>query len=272
MQTTIRDDFDLEKIADSGQCFRWEKVDKETFRIVALDDCLYVEHKKGREYAFDCEKEAFFDKWHPYFALDEDFSAIRQQIPKGKDPFLHAAAKSEKGIRILRQDPWETLISFIISQNRNIPAIKTSIELLSKAAGRKKKDLRGRVYFTFPTPKALLRLSEKELADCRLGYRTKYIQAAARAVADKTIDLNALKEVSCEEAVRELTKLYGVGEKVASCVALFGLHQLDAFPVDVWVKRILENEYKKGYPYKAYSPYNGVYQQYMFAYYRKKKA
>lgn len=124
-------------------------------------------------------------------------------------------------------------------------------------------------YHCFPTPKALSRLSDKSLEKCRLGYRIKYVRAAAKTVCEGVIDFNDLSGMSPEDAITELTKLYGVGVKVASCVALFGLHQLNEFPIDVWVKRILENEYKDGYPYEQYAPYNGIYQQYMFAYYRK---
>ena len=101
-----------------------------------------------------------------------------------------------------------------------------------------------------------------------LGYRTKYVKAAAEAVKNKEIDLMALKTSDYETAMEELKKLYGVGEKVANCVALFGLHHINAFPKDVWIKRVLETEYPKGYPFEDYSPYNGIYQQYMFAYYR----
>lgn len=269
MTLQISDDFDLERIAQSGQCFRWEKIDDKTYRITALDECLYVEKIGKTEFAFDCDEETFQAKWHSYFDLDEDYRKIRRRIDRENDPFLHTAAGKERGIRILRQDPWEMLISFIISQNRNIPAIQKSIELLSEACGQKKKDSRGEYYHCFPTAKALSRLSDQSLEKCRLGYRAKYVTAAAKAVCEGAIDFHELTAMSSEDAITELTKLYGVGVKVANCVALFGLHQLNAFPIDVWVKRILENEYKEGYPFEKYAPYNGVYQQYMFAYYRK---
>ena len=113
-----------------------------------------------------------------------------------------------------------------------------------------------------------LRLTEKELSDCRLGYRCKYVHAAARAVEDGKIDLNSLREADDAAATDALTGLFGVGIKVASCVSLFGLHHIDSFPIDVWMKRILAEQYPEGYPFDRYSPYNGIYQQYMFAFYR----
>ena len=160
------------------------------------------------------------------------------------------------------------LVSFIISQNKNIPAIRRSIELLTEACGEPKYDQRGELFYAFPTPEALAELGEDELRGCSLGYRCRYVHAAADAVLNGVIDLDSLKEADEEHTIRSLCGLFGVGVKVANCVSLFGLHHIDAFPVDVWVKRILANEYPDGYPYERYRPYNGVYQQYMFAYYR----
>lgn len=268
MQIEIKDDFDLDKIAESGQCFRWNKMGEGKYRILHASRCLIIQKESEYIYSVDCNENEFKTIWMPYFDLDENYYRIRNRIKREEDPFLAEAVKNETGIRILRQHPWEALISFIISQNRNIPAIKKSIELLSEKAGIEKKDSEGRRYYTFPTPQCLNQLSIEELNQCKLGYRSKYIKAVSEAVALGEFDLNRLAEVSDNEALHELTKLFGVGEKVATCVLLYGLHRLNAFPVDVWVKRILSNEYAGGYPMEKYAPYNGVYQQYMFAYYR----
>ncbi len=270
----IADDFDLDMIAESGQCFRWEKKDQLVYRIIAGDRCLYLStvdndgDSASECFELDCTPEEFDGFWREYFDLDENYAAIRGRIDPKEDPFLFRAAEHEKGIRILRQDPWEMLVSFIISQNKNIPAIRRSIELLAKACGEPKYDQRGELFYTFPTPEALAELGEDELRGCSLGYRCRYVHAAADAVLNGVIDLDSLKEADEEHTIRFLCGLYGVGVKVANCVSLFGLHHIDAFPVDVWVKRILANEYPDGYPYERYRPYNGVYQQYMFAYYR----
>ncbi len=282
----ITDDFDLDRIADSGQCFRWEKTDPQTCRIIADGRCLYISQAKfpgngacddsqlqgSGWFELDCSQEEFDRFWSDYFDLGENYARIRERVDPEADPFLRRASESEKGIRILRQDPWEMLVSFIISQNKNIPAIRRSIELLAKTCGEEKKDSRGEIYYAFPTPEAIALLGEDDLKQCSLGYRCKYVHAAAKAVQSGAIDLVGLKEAGEEDTIHALTGLYGVGVKVANCISLFGLHHTDAFPIDVWVKRILVQEYKEGYPYERYSPYNGVYQQYMFAYYRNHAA
>lgn len=264
----IRDDFDLEKIADSGQCFRWTRCG-DGWRILSGTDCLHITALGKDRYALDCGEDAFETRWRDYFDLGEDYAAIRGSIDPAADPYLWAAAEDGKGIRILRQDPWETLVSFIISQNRNIPAIRRSVELLAAACGDIRTDAAGLPYYAFPAPEAVAALDEGALQRCALGYRGPYVRAAARAALEGSLDLERLRTADEAQALAELTKLYGVGIKVASCVSLFGLHHLDAFPRDVWINRILAREYPAGYPFAAYAPYNGVCQQYMFAYERR---
>jgi N-glycosylase/DNA lyase len=274
----IDDDFDLDKIADSGQCFRWEKQggssvilnggNAASYRIISGEDCLYISALGNGCYELDCTEDKYNQFWMDYFDLDENYRDIRDQIDPERDPFLWEAAEHEQGIRILRQDPWEMLITFIISQNRNIPAIRLSVELLAEKCGLRRTDSKGREYYIFPEPAALAELTEKDLSDCSLGYRCKYVHAAAKAVQSGEIDFHLLSEADHAAAVKALTGLFGVGIKVANCVSLFGLHHTDAFPVDVWMKRILAQHYPDGYPYDRYSPYNGIYQQFMFAWYR----
>ena len=262
------DDLDLLKIAESGQCFRWNKAEGHCFRVIHGGHCVYMEETGEGEYRIDCSEEEFQAVWRPYLDLDLDYREVRRRVKKTKDPFLAAACEMEKGIRILRQDPWEMLVSFIISQNKNIPAIKKSIEMLSEMAGERKTDRRGETFYAFPTPERIAGLSGQELSDCRLGYRCKYVSAAAGAVLSGSLDLGKLIAAGDEEALAALKGIYGVGTKVANCVLLFGLHHLNAFPVDVWIRKVLEEQYPGGYPYEEYSPWNGIYQQYMFAYYR----
>ncbi len=266
----ISDDFDLDRIADSGQCFRWERLPDGSYRILHGDSCLYAERLDDRRFSFSCGDSEFDAVWRDYFDLSENYSAIRGRVVPETDRFLWTASQQERGIRILRQSPWETLITFIISQNRNIPAIRRSVEFLCERCGDLKTDRRGRTYHAFPSPAAIAALGEADLKACRLGYRCRYVHAAAEAVDGGTLDLGGLRNASEEAALQELMKLPGVGLKVASCVSLFGLHHLDAFPRDVWIKRILSNMYPEGYPFERYSPYNGVFQQYMFAFYRNR--
>ena len=268
MIVTITDDFDPDRILESGQCFRWEKTEGGIFRILAGASCLYVSELGNCRYDFSCPEEEYTAFWQNYFDLREDYRSIRERIDPKEDPFLWQAVEHEKEIRILRQDAWEMLITFIISQNKNIPAIRRCTELLASACGEKKSDSRGLEYYAFPEPAAIAALSEQDLLSCKLGYRWKYVQAAARAVLEGKIDLKMLLSEDESTTIKTLTGLFGVGTKVANCVSLFGLHHINAFPVDVWMKRILAEQYPDGYPAEKYAPYNGIYQQYMFAWYR----
>ena len=275
MRIQISDDFDLDRIADSGQCFRWTKRDDIrglSYRIIAGEKCLYITALGDGCYDFSCTEEEYKHFWENYFDLKESYRGIRERIDPAQDSFLWEAAEHEKGIRILRQDAWEMLITFTISQNKNIPAIRRCVEMLSEMCGERMTDVWGRQYFGFPRAEAVAALSEDKLLSCKLGYRGKYVHAGAEAVRRGEIDLGALAAADERTTIAELTGLYGVGVKVANCVSLFGLHHVDAFPVDVWVKRILAREYPGGYPFEKHAPYNGVYQQYMFAYYRHKMA
>ena len=258
------DDLDLDRIADSGQCFRWERTGDRAYRIVHRAHCVTAQALGEGRYRFSCGGEEFRDVWQAYFALDEDYRAIRARVRPEEDPYLYAACEAGRGIRILRQDPWETLVSFIISQNKNIPAIKKSIALLCEAAGEEQLDDAGRPYRVFPSPEAVLALTDGQLSACRLGYRCGYVRAAAEAVAGGQLDLDRLAFAPDDEAMAALMSVRGVGPKVASCAALFGLHHTDAFPVDVWIRRVLEEHYPSGWPMEKYSPYNGIYQQYLF--------
>ncbi len=264
----IADDFDLARIADSGQCFRWEPMQDGSWRVLHHDKCLYVRQLGEHVFDFSCDESEFDEIWKDYFDFAEDYAAIRSRVDPEEDPFLWRAMEQEKGIRILRQDSWEMLVTFIISQNKNIPAIRRSVNLLCEACGTRLEDVRGMGYYAFPDPESIADLNEDQLKACRLGYRCRYVHAAADAVASGDLDLDALRLADEEQTMAALCKVLGVGVKVANCVSLFGLHHTDAFPQDVWIKRILENEYPQGYPFEKYAPYNGVYQQYLFAYYR----
>ena len=269
MKLQITDDFDLQKIADSGQCFRWWPQETGGYKIPYRDKCLIIRRITDSEYELSCDEEEYKNTWVHYLDMETDYSKVRSLIPRDRDPFLFEASEAQMGIRILNQDLWETLISFIISQNRNIPAIKRSIELLCKACGDRMTAPDGESYYSFPDAGRIATLTPEQLDACRLGYRSRYIHETAAGVADGTIDLAVFDKLNDDECMDRLLSITGVGKKVASCVLLFGLHRIDAFPIDVWIKRILENEYKDGYPMEDYRPYNGIYQQYMFAYYRQ---
>ncbi len=263
---------DLDKIAESGQCFRWEKQDDGAYRIIHRTYCVAVRPVEPGEWHFSCGETEFREVWFDYFDFGLDYRAVRTRVSQQEDPFLFRACEAGRGIRILRQDPWEMLVSFIISQNRNIPAIRKSVALLCEAAGRERTDEQGRPYRVFPGPEEILALSDEALAACKLGYRCAYVRAAAEEVGSGRLDPDSLLAADEAATLARLMSVHGVGIKVANCVSLFGLHHLDAFPVDVWIRRVLEREYPEGYPAERYRPYNGIYQQYMFNCYRNSDA
>ena len=272
MEIHITDDFNLDRIADSGQCFRWRKDDSGAYRIIHKGHCLKIRSLGNAMFRLSCSEDEYREIWHDYFDFGENYRSVRERVSREEDPFLADACEYGKGIRILRQDPWEMLVSFIICQNKNIPAIKKSIELLCETAGKRfentEQEREDDGQLVFPSPEQILSLSDEALAACRLGYRCRYVKAAASDVAEGKLDLDSLRDAPEEETIKGLMSVCGVGVKVANCISLFGLHHIDAFPIDVWIRRILDNEYPSGYPKERYSPYNGIYQQYMFYYYR----
>ena len=182
------------------------------------------------------------------------------------DKYLTAAGEMGSGIRILQQDLWEMIISFLISQQNNITRIKKCIENISREFGEKKESSTGAEYYAFPTAQALASATEEQLRECNLGYRAKYVLDTARKVFFGDISLESIYDMTYKNARKELLNLYGVGEKVADCICLFGLHQLDAFPIDTHIRQALDAHYKRGFPNRRYKGFRGVMQQYIFYY------
>ena len=255
---------DLAAIADSGQCFRWRQREG-GYVIPALDRVLRVKEMPDGALELSCTEEEYTLLWRQYFDLNTDYGAMAAVLP-AEDDYLRAAADYGQGIRILKQDPWETLVSFLISQRKNIPAIRQAVEKLCQTAGRViEVDEEGPIY-AFPSPAELLRLREDGLRACSLGYRTPYVLRAAEVFSDT--DLNGFRGLEDEALLQALCALYGVGPKIARCVMLFGFHRLNAFPVDVWIQRVEERRYPGGLRPERFAPFAGVMQQYMYAYER----
>ena len=260
--------FSLKQICESGQCFRMRPLGEQKYSVVAWGKYLLLEESQ-REVIFYCSPEEYEAVWFDYFDMGTNYENFLQSIPQ-EDTYLKRAAAFGGGIRILKQEPWEMIASFIISQQNNIKRIKKSIELICQKFGEEK-TFENNVYYTFPSAKALAQAKEEELKDCNLGYRSKYILKTAQSIAKKEMDIEALKHMPYLQAKAELLKLYGVGEKVADCTCLFGLHCLEAFPVDTHIKRVLEQQYQNAFPFSLFAGYEGVIQQYLF-YYDFKKA
>ena len=251
---------------DCGQAFRWKGVGS-GFRAAIGDKLVHVRCEgKGLLFSSQCDKSCLAETVTEYFDLDRDYTEIESLI--SADAYVAEAMQSCKGIRILKQQPFEALISFIISQNNNVPRIKNIIETLCCTFGN---ELADGVY-SFPEPKRLAILSEQELAPLRCGYRARYIIEAANKVASGELDLEAAAKADEEECMRMLKSVTGVGDKVAACVMLFGLGKLDAFPLDVWMKRVVKILYSEVSDVKSlFGGYSGVAQQYLFVLARQEK-
>ncbi|MBQ8975706.1 MAG: DNA-3-methyladenine glycosylase 2 family protein [Oscillospiraceae bacterium] len=257
-------DFDLERIFECGQCFRWNADESGVYTGVAMGKAARIRSEGGDVYITGT-MEDFESVWRDYFDLDRDYETIRKKVCI--DDFMTRASSFGAGIRILRQDKWEALCSFIISQCNNIPRIKKIVETLCREFGQSV-ELEGQTYYTFPSAKTVAALTVEELAPLRCGYRAPYIIGAAKAVAGGELDLEAIAAGKPEDALKTLKTLNGVGDKVANCAVLFGLQMLDAFPIDVWIKKVLATQYGRDFDPSVFSPYAGIAQQYMFYYAR----
>lgn len=264
MITKEIDHFSIEQICRSGQCFRMTLREDGRYSVIAGDRWLEV-WQEGTESCFSCVEKEFENFWKYYFDLEADYSAYISMI-NPRDSYLTGAAAFGSGIRILRQDLWEMIVSFLISQQNNIVRIRRCIRNICEVYGEEKRNERGEVYHAFPRPEALAFLDEDELKACNLGYRSKYVVRAARSVVFGEIDLDAVEKMPYSRARQELLKLYGVGEKVADCICLFALHHLQAFPVDTHIHQAMEAHYRRGFPNRRYRGAQGVMQQYIFYY------
>lgn len=264
MITKTIENFSLSQICQSGQCFRMEEREQGTVAVIAGDRYLEA-HQQGNVCSFDCTGEEFDSFWNGYFDLEQDYGSCIGRIDDS-DEYLRAAAAYGSGIRILRQDLWEMLVSFLISQQNNIVRIRRCIRNICQTYGEERQNGQGKTYYTFPRPEALAGLEEDALKACNLGYRSKYVVRAARRVISGETDLADISKMDYLAAKEELLKLYGVGDKVADCVCLFALHQLEAFPVDTHIHQALQKHYQKGFPREKYKDVQGVMQQYIFYY------
>ena len=285
---------DLRQIAESGQCFRMTPLAGGTltghgdcgYRIISRGRVLRI-WQRGLELSFDCGEEDM-GFWLTYFDVDTDYQAVIDSVAP-EDSYLAAAAAAGKGIRILRQDPWEMIITFVISQQKTIPKIRELVEALSAAYGKALEGDPGcgdmETVHAFPTPRELSRATLEELQALKLGYRAKYIHRLCQDAVSGALDLKGLAQMGYEEAMEYLTGFYGIGKKVANCVCLFGLHHISAFPVDTWIEKILMSQYYDQRKYRRtpkgrlldcivtdcfgqYQGCAGVMQQYIFYYER----
>lgn len=262
MKIRITDDFDLYKIADSGQCFRPKDIGSGQYLFIYKNNYLYIKQVSSHEYEISCDKNTWDTVWSAYFDLTTDYKKIRSQIPEN-DIYMKNAAQAGKGIRILKQDPFEMLISFIISQRKSIPAIRGSVEKICSLYGKEVQTEQGTIHL-FPTPRDFLDKGFDSLTSCSLGYRLPYVTNAIEQINSGYIDLTKAASLSDEELLSYLMEIKGVGIKVASCIALFAYNRGEIAPVDVWIKRVIDEEYGGNSPFPGYKENSGIYQQYAF--------
>ena len=266
--------FELDHIFECGQCFRWKKQSDGSYIGVIKQGVIKISKDK------DCAQISAEvlgnaeDICKEYFDLGTDYKNIQTMLCKD-DENMKKAVEYGQGIRILNQDMWEMLISFIISAANNIPRISKTIENLSKNYG-KKIEFNGEAFYLFPTPEELAKATIEDLRRLNLGFRDKYVFEATQRVLKGETDLNKIEKMPLSEAKKELMKIPGVGAKVADCILLFSMKKKQAFPVDTWIKKVMNELYIDStnitkineYATKKFGMYAGIAQQYLFYYKR----
>lgn len=272
-------DFSVEQTLECGQCFHFKKTGTDEYGIAAFGKLLRIRQEGSSVILQDTSIQEFDEIWKEYFDLDRDYSAIKKHLLSDDDK-LEPAINSMWGVRILRQDFFETLISFIISQNKQIPHIKQIVSEISRRYGRFLGKIGDEEFYSFPEPEVLKNVTATDYAECRTGFRAPYIEDAVKKVNDGTVSEAFLKAAGNTECLEQLLLIKGVGEKIANCTMLFGLGKTDAFPVDVWIKRIMESMYFgreaskqeiMDFAAEKFGEYGGFAQQYLFYYGRENK-
>ncbi|MBQ7266330.1 MAG: DNA-3-methyladenine glycosylase 2 family protein [Firmicutes bacterium] len=266
-------DFDVAQTLECGQCFNFTPTDT-GYKIKAFSKVLNISIEK-EGFILHTGEEEFKNTWYNYFDLDTDYGHIKEEICKN-DAIMQEAVAFAPGIRILEQDRWECLLSFIISQNNNIPRIKKIINTLSEKYGKKQ----GVNYF-FPELDTLKYLKEEDFFALKTGFRAKYLYDCVQKINSGELDIYHTDTLSDTQLLTRLKTVKGVGDKVANCVMLFSMGRKSVFPVDVWVKRVMETLYFKGedtkkedienFAKEKWGAYAGVAQQYLFAMARERK-
>lgn len=273
----ISEDFEPKHVFECGQCFRWLREDDGSYTGVVQGKVINVKKENDLIIFDNTNKEDFENIWFDYFDLGRNYGEIKNQL-KVMDEYLEKATEFGKGIRILQQDGWEMLISFIISANNRIPMIQRAINNLSERYGKFIDEYRGKKYYAFPTPEELSKVSVEDIRACQTGFRDKYIKSVVDYVNENNEDVLSYRKLDTSECIKELVKFNGVGPKVADCIALFGMQKYDTFPVDVWVKRVMEEFYVEDnlslpkirkFALDKFGDLAGFAQQYLFYYARE---
>jgi len=269
-------DFNLAHIFDCGQCFRWNKEDDGSYTGVVKNKVINVE-QNGSNVMFDNMNLYDYETiLKNYFDMDTDYSDIKKSI--NVDDTMNTAIKFGEGIRILNQDEWEIMISFMISANNRIPMIKKVIENISKSFGSYICSYKGRDYYSFPTAEKLAEAPLELIQECKAGFRSERIKEAAKRFISEKDTIYDLKNKTYDEGLEYLKSYKGIGDKVANCILLFSMKQFDTFPVDVWVRRVMQTLYVdnntsdkeiRKFAENKFGKLSGYAQQYLFYYARE---
>lgn len=278
--------FQLGQTLECGQCFHYDKIEENEYVVVAFQQLLHLRQEEDRLIFYNTNQKEFDQKWRCFFDLDRDYEFIQKTLIDtenkiyGRNTALKTAIEEMNGIRILNQDFFEMLISFIISQNKNITHIRQIIETLSLKYGEQIGTINGKSYYSFPSLEVLSQVTEHEFRLCKTGFRAPYLVDACKQLKEEKVVEKRLREAADEALIKELMRIKGVGSKVANCIALFGLGKRAAFPIDVWVKRMMEEVYFeketshetiKKFAKQVFGEYGGYAQQYLFHYGRSKQ-
>jgi len=273
------EDFDVAQTLECGQCFHFKKIDENEYGVVAFGKLLHIKQESNSVIFYDTTKQEYEDIWEKYFDLNRNYSEIKKLLLE-KDDNLKQAMDTMWGVRILRQEFFEILISFIISQNKQIPHIKQIVATISRKYGNYLGKIGAEEFFGFPSCERMLDVTLEDLKECKTGFRAPYIMDAVSKVCDKTIDEKILRKADINKCLEDLQQIKGVGEKIGNCVMLFGLEKREVFPIDVWIKRIMEFMYFEKETSKTeiatfakerFGEYGGYAQQYLFFYGRENK-
>jgi N-glycosylase/DNA lyase len=271
--------FNIEQTLECGQCFNYDKINEWEYVIIARGKMLHIKQEEDTVYFMNVNKQEDTEFWIEYLDLNRDYFEINTFLLKQKG-FLNDAVTKKYGLRILNQEFHESLLGFIISQNKAIPHIRKIVRIISERYGECVGELGGKSYYSFPGVDKLSRITVDEFRECKTGFRAPYLYDAVLHLKNGNLNDKELSTLPIEEARSRLLEIKGVGNKIADCVLLYGLNFREAFPVDVWIKRIMEEVYFKKevsieqiqeFAEKKFGQYGGYAQQYLFYYGREMK-